>query len=283
MTMTSSLRTLSCALLVVSCPAVSRPAEPEILVLSVDSATNVVGLRVDDEQAVALRLDRSLWFCAADLGAFLPSEVDVDGLSITVSGAVVFSTDVGFMHGGSAVADEDLLLIEAGVLSVIFDGSAHGLPVSADIDAVHVAGLDPLEIYYSVATPTEIGGTVYADDDILHWAGGTHSLVLSGNDLFGSQRDRLDVDGLWVDDDDGDLLISTDVGLVDVDSLTSACDDDILHYRLATGTLSLFAEPSGLGLDSPRVDIDALADAGPHVFADGFEAGDTGRWSLSIP
>jgi hypothetical protein len=157
------------------------------------------------------------------------------------------------------------------------------VPEAADIDAVHVVGLDPLEIFYSVATPAEIDGTVYEDDDILHWTGGTHSLAVSGDDLLGSQRDRLDVDGLWVDADDGDLLISTDVRLIEVDSVTAANDDDILHYRFSTGTLSLFAELSGHGLDSLRVDIDALGDAGPYVFADGFEAGDTGRWSLSVP
>jgi hypothetical protein len=281
--MTSSRRFLSCALLVVSLPAVSRPAEPDILVLSVASPTAVGGLSIDDRQPTGLRLDRSLWFPYAELIETLPFGVDVDALSVMADGAVVFSTDVGFVRGGTAAADEDLLLLDGGVLSVLLDGSAHGVPEAADIDAVHVVGLDPLEIYYSVATPAEIGGTVYSDDDILHWDGATHSLAVSGSVLFGSQRDRLDVDALWVDEDDGDLLISTDVGFIDLDSVAVAADDDVIHYRLATGTLSMFAELSSHGLDSSRVDIDALADAGPHVFADGFEAGDTGRWSLSIP
>jgi hypothetical protein len=268
----------------VAASAVGLPAaEADILVLSVASTTDVDGLRIDDRQPVGLRLDRSSWFVLRDLNVLLPTDVDVDALSVTADGAVAFSTDVGFIHDGAAVADEDLLVVRDGLLSLLFDGSAQGLPEAADIDAVHVVGLDPLEIYYSVATPAEIGGTVYSDDDILHWAGGTHSLAVLGSDLFGNQRDRLDVDGLWVDDDDGDLLLSTDVGFIDLDSVTVAADDDILHYRIATGTLSMYAELSCHGLDSSRVDIDALTGAGPHVFADGFEAGDTGRWSLSVP
>jgi hypothetical protein len=270
-------------LCVVAPPPPAEPAEPEILVLSVATATDVGGLRVVDRQPVCLRLDRSLWFFSNELSALLPEAVDVDALSVTTGGAMIVSTDVGFLLHGQRVADEDLLLLEDGVLSVLFDGSAHGLPEAADIDAVHVVALDPLEFYYSVSTPTDIGGVVYQDDDIIRWAAGAHSLAVSGADLFGSQRARLDVDGLCVDPDDGDLLLSTDVGFRDIGAVTEALDDDVLHYHLATGTLSLFAELSSHGLESARVDIDALGDAGPHVFADGFESGDTSRWSLTIP
>ncbi len=241
------------------------------------------GLRVVDEQVISVRLTDSLWNLLADLDSLLPDAVDVDALSRTADGSLIVSTDVGFLHDGVPVADEDLLLLEDGTLTVLFDGSANGLPGAADVDAVHVVGVDPLEFYYSLATPAQVDGTVYEDDDIIHWASDSHSLVVSGSDLFGSRRNRLDVDGLWVDEEDGDLLLSTDVGFIDVDSVAQADDDDVLHFELATNTLSVFAEMSGHGVDSDRVDFDALGDLGPFVFADGFESGDTGRWSISVP
>jgi hypothetical protein len=270
-------------LILVTAAGFSAAAEPETLVLSASSTADIGGLRIADEQPVTLRLIGSEWNLGADLSSLLPGAVDVDALSMTTGGDLVLSTDVGFLHDGLPVADEDLLLFEDGTLTVLFDGSANGLPGAADIDAVHIVGLSPLEFFYSTTTPTEIDGFTYQDDDVVHWAAGSHSLAVSGSDLFGSKRDRLDVDGLWVDPVSGDLLLSTDVGVFDIDSVTEAGDDDVLRYDSTTGTLSLFADMSDHGVDSSRVDFDALSAPVTLPFADGFESGDLGNWSTAVP
>jgi hypothetical protein len=269
----------ACMVVLVGATTVARAADPDTLALSFTSTAETEGLQVTDEQPIVLLLTHSCWSSAAHLTASLPPDVDVDALSLVGPGDVVLSTDIGFVHDGTVLADEDLVRLADGMVTVLFDGSLHGLPDAADIDAVHVVSVDPLEFYYSLATANEIDGVIYSDDDIIHFEAGAHELWVSGSDLFGSRHDGLDVDALWVDPLGRDLLLSTDVGCTGLGGVTRADDEDVLRYRRMSGELLLFVDLSGHGVDTGRVDVDALHALQSLIFADDFETGDTSRWS----
>jgi hypothetical protein len=244
--------------------------------MSVDAATAVAGLHCRDRDLVSLKVAGGGAAVMTGLGDALPEGVDVDAVSILDDGTVVFSTASSFVAGGVAADDEDLVALQGSVLSVVFDGGSVGLPVAADIDAVHVVTLAPLELYFSVETPTEIAGTVYSDGDILHFDGSTVSRVVAESTILGAEARRCDVDGLWVDPSRDEYVISLDVSIAGVSSVSAADDEDLLLWT--NSLLLVLMDGSSSGLAAPGIDVDAV-----HVesilFADDFETGDTSAWS----
>ncbi|MCP4900766.1 MAG: hypothetical protein GY906_27695 [bacterium] len=247
---------------------------------SVQSATNLGTTSVRDRDLLSVRLDGASFAVLPALGDLLPDGVDVDALSALADGTLVFSTSVSYKVGGVEAHDEDLVAFQDGVLSLVFDGSASGLPVKADIDAVHVVSLAPLRFYYSLDAPTTVAGIVIADDDIVEHNSGVHTVVLSGADLLGDQAARADVDALWVDADGLEYAVSLDVSIEDSTNRDEADDEDIL-LKAGQSLLRIF-DGSAAGLDVPGLDLDAI-----HVelalFADGFESGNTSQWSSTKP
>ena len=250
------------------------------IVTSVDAATRFGTTAAKARDLVSLRADGGGVQVLTALGSVLPDGVDVDAISLLDDNLVVFSTDVSFNAGGIDADDEDIVLNDRGVLSVIFDGSAAGLPASADIDAVHVLSLSPVDFLYSVDAPIEVGGIVIADDDIVRFDGATHTVVRTGASLIGDETARADVDALWFDPSGNEYVISLDVAIGAGTGRTAAEADDLVRW--ANGSLTMYFDASAAGVSVPGLDLDAVS-FDFAFFADDFETGDTTMWSSTTP
>ena len=250
------------------------------VVSSVDAATVVKTIQTTDRGLVSFRRDGSNLVVGSQLDDVLPVGVDVDALSLVDGGGLVFSTSVSFEAGGVVADDEDLVLLDDGELNLVLDGSFYGLPESADIDAVHVESLDPLDVYYSVDAPIKMGSVVFADDDIVRLDGGMHTLVRSGASMLGDASPRADVDALVVDPSSNQYVLSVDVPIESAPGRTAAEAGDLVLW--ANGSLLMFFDASASGLMTTGLDLDAVG-LDFAFFADGFETGDTSMWSSTTP
>ncbi len=130
---------------------------------------------------------------------------------------------------GVAVADEDVAKYEGATCewSVAFDGTAAGLPGTANVDALAIAGN---EIYLSFVAPVKnvpgISGIV-DDSDVVRYSGGTFSLFFDGS-AYGLTTDAEDIDAIAFDTG-GKLLVST-LGAYIVPGLHKGLDDDLIRF-----------------------------------------------------
>ena len=82
------------------------------------------------------------------LSALLPKEVDIDALDFITPATLVFSLqEDANLPGVGQVADEDLLYYNGDSITLIFDGSANGLPRETDIDAADIIGLSAVNLF----------------------------------------------------------------------------------------------------------------------------------------
>jgi len=254
----------------------SAATELTRIVASVDASTSIATTPVRNRDLLSVKLNGGGATILRTLGDLLPDGVDVDAISLLEDNRLVFSTDVSFRAGGVEADDEDLVLCDRGVLSLVFDGSAAGLPEKADIDAVHVLSLSPLDLLYSVDAPVEVAGIVIADDDIVRFDGATHAVVRTGASLIGDETARADVDALWFDPSGSEYVISLDVAIGAGTGRTAAEADDLVRW--ANGSLTMYFDASAAGVSVPGLDLDAVS-FDFAFFADDFETGDTTMWS----
>lgn len=259
-------------------PRTSDGAENPRFMVSVDAATMLDATKVRDRDLVSIRQDGAGLQVMTAIGELLPDGVDLDALSLLHDNRGVFSTSVSFNAHGVEADDEDLVLYDYGSLSVAFDGSASGLPAAADLDAVHLVTLNPIEIYYSVDSATRIGNLLVGDDDIIRFDGTNHTVVVHGQNILGDQAGRADVDALWWDSSRDEYVLSFDVSIPPAAGRTAAAAADLVLW--SNGSLLMYFDASEAGLSAPGLDLDA-ASLSSTIFADGFESGDTTRWSMT--
>jgi hypothetical protein len=250
------------------------------IVTSVDAATRFGTTAARARDLVSLRADGAGVQVLTALGNVLPDGVDIDAISLLDDNTVVFSTSVSFIAGGIEADDEDLLHWDRSTLTLVFDGSAAGFPEKADIDAVHVLSLNPVDLLYSVDAPVEVGGILIADDDIVRFDGATHVVVRTGAALIGDETARADVDALWFDPSGNEYVISLDVAIEAGTGRTAAEADDLVRW--ANGSLTMYFDASAAGVSVPGLDLDAVS-FDFAFFADDFETGDTTMWSSTTP
>ncbi len=122
-------------------------------------------------------------------------------------GKLHLSTPGNVKIGGVTYGDEDILTydLQTGTWSLLFDGSAAGLPGKADIDGLAKVGDD---LYLSFLVPVSVPGIGLVDDaDIVLYSGGTFSLWLDGS-AYGLTTNGENIDGIALDPQ-GRLVIST--------------------------------------------------------------------------
>jgi hypothetical protein len=247
-----------------------------------DVSTHLGGCSVGPATVAVVYAPTATWSVYADLSSRLPPGVGVDALALLADGRIVFSTDAGFTSGGVTAADEDLVLLDRGALSLLLDGSAIGIRPDADLDAVAVLSVSPLDVYFSVDVPVEIRGTTYTDDDILELSRDEVSLAMAGSSLLGAEARRVDVDGLALDPSSGHFLVSTDVSIAGGGGVSRADDEDLLDYA-GGGALGVLWDLSSWGVDGRRVDVRDFDLTAAVLFADSFESGGTSAWSSATP
>ncbi len=168
---------------------------------------------------------------------------------------------------GVAYADEDVLTYDNG-WTVLFDGSAHGLPKDVDALAILADGSVLLSLDAQVMNLPGIGSAPVDDSDIVRYvpATGQYSWYFDGSDV-GLTTLAEDIDALAVLPG-GDLLISTS-GVAAVPGVKTA-DEDVLRFHgtvgsdATTGAWSLYID--GADLSASLGDIDAIAVSGSNVY-----------------
>ena len=130
--------------------------------------------------------------------------------------------------GGVSYADEDVLLFDGATCewSLIFDGTAQGLPAAANIDGLAVDGSDLYLSFVAPLTVPGISGKV-DDSDVVKFSGGAFSLYFDGSN-FGLAANAEDVDAIAFDET-GKLLVST-TGAYLVNGLPKGQDEDVLRF-----------------------------------------------------
>ncbi len=169
--------------------------EPESYQLVPGTTTEVGGTVAGPEGAFWYTSATQSWRWMGGLPS-VPTGIEVDALTLIGDGRRVVSFDATVTVAGITATDEDLLLWEPtlprhhrwtkndqetaetasrGTWTLLFDGSEHGLPVTADIDALHVDDPEPpLEwCLLSFASVTTVNGLTFQPGDIVRWEADT--------------------------------------------------------------------------------------------------------------
>jgi hypothetical protein len=219
--------------------------------ISTDITVDLGGTLTADEDAVE---DDAGSVTQIDLGA-LPAAADLIGYSIAANGDVLFSLDVAAsLAGGIDVTPRDVVRWNGALYSIELDGSDHGIPAGAQIDAIGVVAGDLL---LSLDVTATLGNVTASDEDLLRLEStqpDVWSLYFDGSAQ--GVPAGADLDGADVLDQSGNLALSFDisgsVGGVAFD------DEDILEYAAAGGTWSKRYDGSAAHGALAAADVDAV-------------------------
>jgi hypothetical protein len=88
--------------------------------------------------------------------------------AVAISGSkLVLSFDARVTLGAITADDEDLVRFEGTDFTILFDGSAHGVPAWMNLDAAHV--LSARRIAMSFDACGSLPSVVFADEDVLEY------------------------------------------------------------------------------------------------------------------
>jgi hypothetical protein len=188
----------------------------------------------------------------------LPGAANVDGFDRVDATHfyLSFSAANTIVPGLGAVQDEDVVYYNAGVWSVFFDGTAHGLGGNSNLnlDAISVVGGT---LYFSTqgnTNPPGVGGT--ADDaDIYSWNGTAYSRVIDASAAPYSLPAAANVDG-FVRVDATHFYMSFSAVNTTVPGLGAVQDEDVVYYN--NGVWSVYFDGTAHGLTSDNLDVDAF-------------------------
>jgi hypothetical protein len=194
----------------------------------------------------------------------LPDGVDVDGYHADGPGALLFSTDVAVaLPGGVVAAPEDVVLLSGGIWTIVFDGSAEGVPPDADVDALTRLGADAFLLSFD--TTVDLGGVVADDEDVVAFDGVGFGLALDVSALAVSPAfdPALDVDALDARPDGGFALSfdgSGSAGGVAFD------DEDVLLVDPLAPSVTMSFDASSTHASWSVADLDAVMVPEPAIW-----------------
>src|SRR5690606_2270139 len=161
--------------------------------------------------------------------------VDPGPVCNTVPYSVYLSPKKAGSVDGLAFADEDVIKYDGATCewSMVFDGTAAGLPASANVDGLAIIDQD---LYLSFAAPLSVPGIPGStdDSDVVKFSSGAFSMYFDGS-AHGLSADAEDVDAVAFDAT-GKLLVST-TGMFVVDGLPKGQDEDLLRLNGAAWEL----------------------------------------------
>ena len=109
----------------------------------------------------------------------LPSNVAITAFS-TKGSNFLYVPNVPLNIAGSVATPRDIVQYANGASSFYLSGSTLGLPATAKIDALALAGTDVL---FSLASQALVSGIKVGPGDVLHWDGNTVSMLYSTQTL----------------------------------------------------------------------------------------------------
>ena len=184
-------------------------------------------------------------------------------------------SSVSYTHlvvNGVNLADEDIVRYDASTCAVttVFDGTAAGLPASANLDAIAVK--DGVT-YFSLLAPATVPGIAgkVDDSDVVAYDGSDFTLFIDGS-ANGLTTNAEDVDAIAFDET-GKLLLSTLGGSALAAGLKGS-DEDLLRFDAGVWTLRFDGSHSA-GLANEDIVGAAVADNGDIYLSllDGFNVG----------
>jgi hypothetical protein len=189
--------------------------------------------------------------------AGLPGGANVDGLYRVddTHFYVSFSATTTTVPGLGSVQDEDVVYYNNGTWSVYFDGTAHGLGTSGnlDIDALYISGSTLYFSTFGNTNPPGVGGT--ADDaDIYAWNGTSYSRVFDAS--VAGLPAGANVDGL-VFVDATHFYVSFSAATTTVPGLGVVEDEDVVYNN--NGVWSVYFDGTALGLTAAAQESDAFS------------------------
>ncbi len=215
--------------------------------VDVDAEVGLVSFT--DQQAISIGLTKPDEIMTLDFAG--AERVGIDALMVR-SNTIFFSPDAGFSVDADAFADEDVVAYHATeqTYSMFFDGSAHGLPPGANLDAVC---FEPgtTNLLFSLDTTISIPGEDVDDEDIFLFESGDIMVYADGSTLLGIPP-QADLDALSCDEDH--LFFSLDVTAT-LNGHTGT-DKDIWVYHEAGSFVTLLRHTH---IES-RADLAALDD-----------------------
>lgn len=118
----------------------------------------------------------SLAFDASAVG--LPASADVDAITVNDTGDLVLSFASTLEFGGSTFGREDLASFDGATFSLLFDGSAEGVPGALNLDAAALR-LSDGHLLLSFDSSGVIDGVFFDDEDVVEFdpTGGSWSLL----------------------------------------------------------------------------------------------------------
>ncbi len=142
----------------------------------------------------------------ADVG--IPQGARIDAMAMLPDEKIIFSLDIPVKIGDLIVKPGDLILYDGFSIDLYFDGTASGLPESANLDGVW---LNPEgSLMFTLDIPAVIDGLPVTDKDLIEWNGSSFSLSFSH--ISANLPQNINVDALTVadwchgdDDNDGDV------------------------------------------------------------------------------
>jgi len=206
-----------------------------------------VGNVMTHDHAVAA--DNQLGVVALQNLGTIPDSADVTGYADAGAGTFLFSLDTTVsLSGGIVATPADVVAWNGATHSIVFDGSAQGIPSGVQVDAIGFSNGLVLSFDTDVSLP---GGITAADEDLVKVIGSTYTMVFDGSTV-GIDR-SLDVDGAQALVGGGYLVSFDTAGTV---GAVTFQDEDIL--RNVGGVWSLEFDGSNADADWGAADMDAL-------------------------
>jgi hypothetical protein len=97
----------------------------------------------------------------------VPGAASVDALSVDSGSDLLLSFDVTAVLGALTADDEDLVLFDGASFSLVFDGSAAGVPTGLDLDGAHDLSGGLLGLSFDGSG--SLGGVAFDDEDVLEY------------------------------------------------------------------------------------------------------------------
>lgn len=250
----------------------------QTLLLSPDLSLEWIDRDIDDQQLGSLDIaGNTVGFVNV---RFMPDGADLSGYHRFPSGVVLFVvTRTTEMTNGFVLEPRDVGRVEGSTTSLQFDGSAEGIPDGVRIDAVtwQTSGLT-----VSFDQTIDVPGLGPVDDEDLVTFDLDDDPFLSLDASMAGIDPALDLDGAHKDPELTFLSVSFDSsGVVDGISFD---DEDVLSWDPIENSWSLLFDASASDAEWEALDADAVfatfeeVPQGP-LLSDGFETGDTSRWS----
>lgn len=209
------------------------------------------GLTATDE---GVAVDNLMGVVATASFPGVPERAAVTAYHLLPNGDALFALDTATELPGPLVVDgrDVVRFTTSKTYALEFDGSAHGVPDGAAIDAVSMTGPGLLLLSFDVTV--DVGGVVAADEDVVGWDGASFWPALDASAL--GVPEAVDTDAIH-DPQDGNGVLSFDtggsVGGVAFD------DDDVLLFDFSGGTWSIVYDGSAQHAALEVADVEAVA------------------------